>query len=321
MDRTKGIGGSDIHHLFNIPPYGCRRGLWYEKLGVEADFPFMGNDATRRGKRFERFVIQEYEHERNKTVIVGEKETEFAQGCFSAHLDGIIYEPYEEGNVTHGVLEAKVPGMNAYLEIKKNGLPERYVMQMQWYLGITGYKWGEFAIFWPDGFKFLFFEAKPDEDLIRLLQDAASGFWEDNVKNKEEVLRLPDINDKRCKSCPWRLKCRGQQFLDEDIPMNEVDKLPETNELIPSIEAYQESKDIYKKAEEYRDTCKEKLLAKMKGDAAKTSDFYVKKTAIKTKRWDGKKLEFDHPELIKEYKKESVSQRLTIKERREPAII
>src|SRR5262245_38151315 len=47
--RKLGIGGSDVAHLFNEPPYGCSRRLWLEKRGIPPDYPESPTDIMERG--------------------------------------------------------------------------------------------------------------------------------------------------------------------------------------------------------------------------------------------------------------------------------
>ena len=218
-DRTRGIGGSDIHHLFSLKPYGCARNLWYEKTGVEADYPFFGNNATKRGNKLEALVAEEYAEE--KSMLLLERDDAFTYEDWAVgHIDRQIVPKIEPS----GVLEIKVPGERMFRKIKKEGLPDSYILQFQHYLLLTRWAWGSFAIFWADGWELLTFDMEREEKIIYSISKAGRAFWED-IKNRNAPERL-NASDKRCGKCSYRTTCQGQHLLDtakeagEQIPYN-----------------------------------------------------------------------------------------------------
>jgi putative phage-type endonuclease len=305
-DRTKGIGGSDMHHLFNLKPHGCARRLYYEKQGIEADYPFLGNNATERGNKLEDIAAKEYAEKTGRKLRKSYQC--FRRGTWAAaHIDRKIIQN-ENGR---GVLEIKVPGERMFNQIKYNGLPEAYILQLQHYLLVTGWEWGGYCIFWADGWKLLDFDVERNETLIKEISSAGIAFWQD-VKNGNEPERLPDT-DSRCGKCPWRVKCQGQHILDAVEDDREEIEYDESMEKV--VEEYLQAKEIFSEAEEYLEDVKARIkgaLGKRIAVQAFGSNIYYR--PVISRRWNTKLLEKDHPELAEKYKKEQISRPLKVYE-------
>lgn len=298
-DRTQGIGGSDIHHLFGLKPYGCTRRLWYEKRGVKADYPFLGNNATKRGNRLEALVAEEYTEKTGR--VLSSCNLAFKIGdCFVSHVDRLI-----EADSGDGVLEIKVPGREMFHKIKQEGLSESHILQLQCYLMSTGHKWGAFVIFWADGWELLEFDVKRDDSIIDSIREKGIEFWTHYVQGSKQPERLVNT-DKRCGDCPWRYKCQGQHLL--DIVEEETEDIPFMEELAIPIQQYAEACEIVKTAEKHKESIKETLKNAMGNlPRAKTIGGKIIYKPVTTMRWDTKTLEAEHPELASKYKKPCVS--------------
>lgn len=316
MDRTKGIGGSDQHHLFNLKPYGCRRKLWYEKQGIEADFPFLGNKLTDRGNRLEPVIADIYIEKTKRGIveISPPQDTHREYAYITAHYDRIIRKfdgvrRYEAEDA--GILEIKSVGKEIYYQVKADGVPYSWILQLQHYLMISEYTWGALAIWWADGNEFIDFEVQADKELQGMILKAAIEFWTMVQEGKEEP-ELLDPSDKRCKTCPYRTKCQGQALIDS------VDKSDDSEVEIDTtmdglIEEYNTVNSEYKEIEESLKEVKANIALKMGRRAlVQTSNAKIHYKAQETRRWDGTMLEDDHPELVEKYKKKTVSRPLRI---------
>lgn len=178
--RKAGFGGSDIGDLLDSEPYGCRRRLFLSRLGI---LPDGGDDRMRhhleRGKFFEGPVAGLY------TEKTGRKLGEIGTGYLKqfpyvrANADRLVSKEPDgsAGADGYGVLEIKCPAAWSFKKIKKEGLPESYILQLQWQMLCYGASWGSFAVYWPDGHELLWFDVERDEALIATLFERARKEW------------------------------------------------------------------------------------------------------------------------------------------------
>ena len=81
--------------------------------------------------------------------------------------------------------------LSAFFKMLKEGLPESYILQMQFYLDVLGMEWGAYAILWPDGWRLEVFEVKRDEKLIKVILKKAKEFWK--MVQDGKIDNMPDI--------------------------------------------------------------------------------------------------------------------------------
>jgi putative phage-type endonuclease len=255
-ERQTGVGGSDIHHVMNEEPYGCRRRLFYEKVGIEPDYEHSARSQRfmARGQHLEAIAAAEYEHATGRrTRRTGVRRVkEYPHRL--VHLDRVIpsyQDPITGAGSGNGALECKVPGEAGFKRIVAAGLPAAYVLQMQWALAVTGHRWGAFAILWADGWELLPFDVAANPELAQALEAAVDAFWQlvlvarDQMARGETVdaLRLPDrltMGDKRCASCLWRRTCWGEKILEAlrlqaDDKAVALDPAPDLAELVTDL--------------------------------------------------------------------------------------
>lgn len=327
QERASGIGGSDIVHLFSLEPYGCARRLMYEKLGVAPDYPFEGNAHTARGTRLESFVVREFEiatgFKTKKTVVrrhVDHRE-------LLVHPDRLIIGQPEGV----GILEVKCPGREAFFRIKKNGVPQGYILQMQHSFLVTGYTWGMFAICHADSWQMLMLRATRDDALCETIKAEGVGFWKRRLQQRaSEDFNAPRLQAKSqaCQKCPWRMKCQGQEMIRAAFPdqavldafLQEAGLAPEEKPAIPEdprladlARQVIEAKDLAKEAEQYADECADKLREAM-GDrpVVRTTGALVHYSPYEKKSIDSTALKRDEPAIAKKYTKSSVVRPLRV---------
>ena len=309
-DRTRGIGGSDIHHLLNAEPWGCSRQLWYEKTGTKPDYPFYGNNATQRGNDLEALAAQMYaEKTKRKLRIIN---TAFSRGgCAVGNIDRQIIGT---GRETPGVLEIKVPGSFSLKKIKREGLPEAYTYKLQHYLYITGWEWGAFCILDLDNWDIIQYDVERDDELIDLIEANGKSFWE-MVKTGADIdtwsARLRP-SDNRCQSCSYRTKCQGAFMLSKcEEPEGEAITFDE--DIAGLVAQYQEAKEQEKEAAAYKEGVRT-VLEEAMGNRSSVTTIGAKVVfrPVITKRLDGKSLKNDCPKIYERYRKESISRPLKV---------
>ena len=205
--RRLGVGGSDIGHLFNLRPYGCQRYLWYDKRNTKPDYPRKEGGVLDRGHALEPIIAEQFTKDyglkvRNINQIKQHKHELWAL----ANLDRKV-----EGEDI--LLECKTAGREIFHRIKRDGIPEHYIMQVQQYLWITGYKKAVLAILWADGWVFLYEEINADPSIHKLIADTGRYFW--RMVSEGGIPDRLDPNDRRCSNCIFRTTCQGQLLLDK----------------------------------------------------------------------------------------------------------
>lgn len=257
--RRSGIGGSDVHHLFNLEPYGCARRLFYQKSGVAPDYLPKNVALFERGHVLEPIIVTEY---LRKTGRSGElhKETIYSERCpeMFVHLDYLIYN---EAGVA-GVLEAKSAGREVFAKIKREGIPAGYALQLQDQMHVSGLTWGAFAVLWPDGWDMLRFDVEYDVEIGQMIEHEARKFWV-RVQTGDAPDRLKP-SDKRCKSCEYRTSCQGAAML-EGVQDSDAKDLPF---LDISLEEYLNWKAIAEEANAFLDAAKDQIREAMGVNAA-----------------------------------------------------
>jgi len=156
------VGGSDAGTLLGINKYKSAISLYYQSLNI-ASLPTKINSAILHGKQLEDYVAscwQYYDgteegwvantladnkikqYKKDKAIIINPKYPNLF-----ANIDGIITKHPDYS--TKGILEVKT--MSGYsADTYEGGIPPSYLVQLQHYLLVTGYKWGE-IVYLKDG--------------------------------------------------------------------------------------------------------------------------------------------------------------------------
>lgn len=182
-ERRKYIGGSDIAAIMSQSRWKTPYRLWAEKTGKIEVPDLSHNPAVEMGTRLEQFVADLFAEKTEKQVRKQSKMyTHKNYPYLVAHVDRLITGSDE-------LLECKT--CSAYkLEEWENKIPKEYVLQVIWYLGITGRKRGWIACL-IGGQKFDYKCIEFDEELFNLMVEKAVKFW-DMVQTQTPPVILPD---------------------------------------------------------------------------------------------------------------------------------
>lgn len=156
------VGGSDAGTLLGLNKYKSAISLYYQALNI-AHLPSKMNSIMLHGKQLEDYVAgcwQYYDgteegwvantladnkiknYKKDKAIIINPKYPNLF-----ANIDGIITKHPQYS--TKGILEVKT--MSGYsADTYEGGIPPSYLIQLQHYLLVTGYKWGE-IVYLKDG--------------------------------------------------------------------------------------------------------------------------------------------------------------------------
>lgn len=203
-ERRLGIGGSDVAAVFN-EGYGCAAALYDDKTGKQPDYqrPDSEQRILERGTILEDAVADRYVRETGRKVRRMKTKVSKDFPFMRVNIDRQILGD-ERGL---GVLECKTANEWVFKNMKAEGMPEQYVLQIQHAMAVTGYKWGAFAVLEPSSFELLIFDVIRNEKLIAAIIAKEKEFWE-----HVEAGQRPDalaFGDRRCGSCIYRRSCRG----------------------------------------------------------------------------------------------------------------
>jgi hypothetical protein len=223
-ERRKGIGGSDWRHVLSIEPYGCRRRLWYDKSGIEPDYPEQETGAMKRGKKLERLVVEEFVEVHNRAVWYPDDSVDAAADFFehfgqAAKIGGrplpVWWRGTPDGAILPlpdekqpGVLEVKTKGPWPFAAVKKDGAPAEEVAQVMHYLGTAGWAAGTIAYFEPVNWSLFPIAVDRDEAVLDQMVTEGNEFWHREVEEGIAPDQL-DPRSKQCKGCPWLPTCQG----------------------------------------------------------------------------------------------------------------
>lgn len=295
--RNAGIGGSDIGAIAGLNKWKSPIKVYMEKVeGLSEDLS--DNETVYWGNALENLVAQEFSKRtglktRRRNAILKHPEHEWAL----ANVDRLIVANDDRGP---GVLEVKTANAFALKDWEGDEIPASYLVQLQWYLFVTGYKWGAFAAL-IGGQKFVVKEVERDDELIDHLYNIASKFWNEHVIPKIP----PEIDGSNSSSL----------LLSALYPMAEPDsEIQLENDAERYIDALNQIKieidELDTKKKEYENKLKVMLGENEKGI---TPNYTVTWKSVSSKRIDSKLLKKEQPEIYTKYIKESSSRRFQIK--------
>jgi putative phage-type endonuclease len=132
------IGGSDISAVMGLSRYTTPLELWLQKTGREA--PPVDNKYMKAGRMLEPVVVEYFEDQ------TGIKAVNFAKLYYKSltlpdYVHATVDRVVQVDKDTRGVLECKT----TRADVDPDSPPTEWVMQLNWYLGVTGMKDGYLA--------------------------------------------------------------------------------------------------------------------------------------------------------------------------------
>lgn len=266
-DRHTYIGASDIGAIMGVSPFKTPFELWCEKTQKVKPENLDKNDNVRMGKVLEEFVAQEYAYRNNVAVRRAPKVYIHPDyPFFRAHADRLV-------TGTEKGLECKTT--SEYNKDKWDGadIPESYILQCQWLMGLSGRKEWDIAVL-IGGNKYKDKPLKFDSELFDLMVEKALEFWNENV----------------LKNIPPALTDADNEIINELYPNNNSNLLDISGidaELLASFEetiAQRQELSMHKK--QIEDEIKE-LDAKIKNVIQENDGVLTPKYKVTWKRQNG----------------------------------
>lgn len=279
--RKTGIGGSDASVVCGINKYRSPVELWLEKTG---QLPYQeAGEAAYWGTQLEPVVRSEFTKRTGIEVKLVKQLLQSEEHPFmQANLDGICEHP-DYGTC---IFEAKTA--SAYKSNEwENSIPAEYMLQIQHYMSVTGYK-GTFIAVLIGGNTFKWKYIERDDEIIEMLIHLEADFWEHIVNNTPPPLDGSEASEK---------------FLSdrypESIPQSRIILPPEADVL---IKEYDKETAILNEAAERRQRA-ENLLKEMLGDNENgiLENRIISWKSIFQERLDSKSLRAEYPDLYKKY--------------------
>ena len=305
--RRKGIGGSDIAAILGLNHFKTAYDVFLDKTDPET-VPSIETDATYWGTVLEDTVAKEYQRRSGNIVqrvnhMLRHPEHDFAV----ANIDRAIVNPNIAGNVrwkngrltTDRLLECKTANARvAHLwgEAGTDSVPDSYLLQCQWYLGITGCDIADLAVL-IGGQDYRIYTIRHDADLFADMIEAAAKFWDDCKRGI-----APDPSNMADALKKWPQHIAGKSVIvDVDIA-----------ESCARLAAISGEMENLKTEEEYLKT---KVMAAF-GDAEEITyqgDRLATWKTQKARRLDRKRLKEEHPDIAAEYTHETESRVFRLK--------
>ena len=189
--RKHGIGGSDIGVIMGHSSFKSPYDLFLEKTQniIEPE-----NFNMRRGSGLEPTIIKAYLRASGNRLIDNRDEADeyLNADAILANDDPAMYQsannPIKKGSpdglilasnprVSMGVLEAKAPSSSVFHRIKREGLPDSWIDQVQWYMNILGLRWAAVAVFSAEYWELQTFLVEEDLKYQEIMVKAAMEWW------------------------------------------------------------------------------------------------------------------------------------------------
>lgn len=203
-------------HLFELPGEGCRRRLWYDKTNTPPDFDDEESGPMRRGRALEPLVAEEYTRETGRQLFRRKARMHPTIPWARVNVDREIQTGDRKGP---GCLEIKTHGHHVFHHVKRAGLKQAHILQLQHAMWVRGTDWGAFAVLQPDSWELLHFDVERDDALIEQIKRQGDTFWprvhSQHPLAPSQTSMIPDrpysAAQPICRSCPWRQTCHGAE--------------------------------------------------------------------------------------------------------------
>lgn len=291
--RKLGIGGSDASVVCGISRYKSPMELWMEKTN---QLPYQeAGEAAYWGIQLESLVKSEFTKRTDiKVKPVNQLLKNEEYPFMLANLDGVC----EHTDYGTCVFEAKTA--SAYKSGEwDDSIPDEYMLQIQHYMAVTGYKGAYIAVLiGGNSFRWKFIER--DEELITMLIQLEADFWEHVESAVPLSLDGSEASAKfLAKKFPDSIK-KSQIIL----PNTAADLISQYNEACEKLKAVTEQKQEA-----------ENLLKEMIGEneTGTVGNWVIDWKSISQERLDSKTLKAEHPVLYKKYANKTSYRRFSVK--------
>lgn len=271
-ERRKYIGGSDISAVMGLNRWKTPLKLWLEKTGEAEPDDLSQVEAVQLGTELEDFVAQKFSQQTGKQVRKQSKMYVHPEYDYMiAHVDRLITGSEE-------LLECKTCSAFKKDEWDANRIPQEYILQVMWYLGITNRKKGHIACL-IGGQKFVYKEIDFDQQLFDVMVEKAKDFW-----NKVQTLTPPEV------------QANDGELIQMMFPKSSEEILESTDsDLDEAIARLQELKQELKDGETEKKLLEAKIYQNIQGNLGVQTMRYI----VTRKQFSGRK-KFNEPLMLED---------------------
>ena len=300
------IGGSDIAKVMGLSRWGTPLSLWAEKTGKIPPKDLSNIEAVELGNDLEDFVANKFSQKTGKAVRRSPKVYQHPQYPYMvAHIDRLITGSDE-------LLECKTCSFFKKDEWEGEEIPQEYILQVMWYLGITGRRIGHIAVL-IGGQSFKYKQIEFDSELFDKMVEAAKDFWQ-HVQNDTPV-DIVATDDETLKD----LYSNHSEVMIDLIPTDEQTK--QACEVFEERVAYlQEIKMHIKQLQDEQKEIETSVKDIIKDNLGiKTPKYIITWKNQTTTKFDTAKLRQERPETFEDYSYESSYRVMRISKNKEVA--
>ena len=204
----KGITSAEVVDVFNLPPYGCSRRLYFQKIGEKSINPchyaseqIIKSQVMISGD----FVAETYASKAKRKVRVPNQIFHNPRYPFIIGDSDRLQTGSKTGAGNYVPLEIRLLTPVEFYKIRRDGLPENYYNYQLHHLMIAKQAtWASVVFFCPDIMEMRWFDITYDETTAAEVINEERAFW-NGVQSKKVPDHSPSVN--HCKLCEYMYKC------------------------------------------------------------------------------------------------------------------
>ncbi|MEN2765802.1 YqaJ viral recombinase family protein [Ornithinibacillus xuwenensis] len=294
QERTKGIGGSDASIILGLNKWKTPFELWLEKTG-QSIVEDSAREAAYFGNILEDMVAKEFEIRSGKKVRRNNFMLQHPEHPFiMANIDRKVVGE-------NAILECKTASVYLAKDWESEEIPDSYLVQVQHYLGVTGYNKAYIAVL-IGGQRFIWKEIERDDELIKMIFDAEIHFWNHHVLEKNP----PALDGSSA----------AEKFLKERYEQAEKGKTIDLSfSYKEKLDSLQEIKANIKQLQELAKQTENEIKYELKdAEVGFVQNYEVSWKEITSNRVDSKRLKNDFPNIYEQVLKPSSYRKFNVKE-------
>ena len=304
--RFNGIGGSEMASVLGISKYQSAYDLWQVKTGRKQ--AFNGNDATHWGQLLESAVAEEYARITGEKIRVSRKHyTSKDYPWLVGNVDRLILKNDQHDTK---ILECKTCTDDSAVDedgLKEWGqgntyhpktgkilkaddtVPFNYLVQVQHYMFITGYKETDLAVLFMRTRDFRIYTIKRNEEIINAIIEKSAEFWRCVLTDTE-----PEMTDE-----DWLNR------LTKTVPSEEYIQAP-SEDILQTVGMLKDIKKRINQLEEQKEQFEEEIklyIGDKKGLMYDGKKLVTYGNPYEKVTFDAKQFKADHPDMLNELSK------------------
>lgn len=297
--RKKQIGGSDIGKIAGVSRWGCPRSVAYDKLDHPKDFEDDDKPEFRRGRRLEGIAANYYEEITGREVRFTTTARVTGKPHLAINIDRLVYKKDDKERKNPGYLELKTVGRFSFMKVKKEGIPDDWILQVQYGCAVKKLSWGAYGIYCPETDDLLHWDVEADASLGEALLEKADDFYCFHIECRVLPDPLPETSV-QCEGCAWSLSCHQKKIA---VGASKTFERPDLEGLLAK---FAEVKGMGSEAEQAENELKAEIRERIKEVPGTyiCGKYEFKFTTSSQNRFSSKKLQAKYPAIYEECREE-----------------